>query len=289
MPNPADESGDCMALVEQSPAAVAAHDKAAWLGLFASAYVVEDPVGSRPHMSAAAGDAASSDRRAPLSRFYDTFIAPNDIRFQVDRDIVCGLHVVRDLTIEITMSPEVRVCTPVHLLYELAVENGELKIRRLAAHWELWPMLKQQMTAGRGSLVLGASLGWRMLRNLGVPGLAGFLGALSGVGAEAKARAADFVRLFNEQREQEWLALFRDPDVPVDLPGDGLRGKPSDVAAMGGQFSCDKLIAAGNVVSASIYHRAGGTQRAGVIFLEFERRSVKIVSLALYLADQAEG
>ena len=34
---------DCIALVERSPAAVAVHDKDAWLGLFARYNLVEDP------------------------------------------------------------------------------------------------------------------------------------------------------------------------------------------------------------------------------------------------------
>ncbi len=42
---------DCLTVVEKSPAAVALHDKAAWLSLFARYNIVEDPVGSRPHLS----------------------------------------------------------------------------------------------------------------------------------------------------------------------------------------------------------------------------------------------
>ena len=39
---------DLLELARQSPAAVAVHDKKAWLGLFADRHVVEDPVGGRP-------------------------------------------------------------------------------------------------------------------------------------------------------------------------------------------------------------------------------------------------
>ena len=41
---------DLLATVERSPAATAAHDKAAWVGLFSADGRVEDPVGSRPHI-----------------------------------------------------------------------------------------------------------------------------------------------------------------------------------------------------------------------------------------------
>ena len=138
------DADDCLRLVERSPAAVRAHDKQAWLALFAIHHVVEDPVGSTPHRTGVPGNRGRQRGAAPLSRFYDTFIAANDIRFHVDRNIVCGLHVVRDLTIEIAMSPQVTVHVPMHLLYELTEEGGELRISRLAAHWELWPMLRQQ-------------------------------------------------------------------------------------------------------------------------------------------------
>ena len=103
---------------------MAAHDKQAWLGIFARDCVVEDPVGSAPHVSSSSGSDDGHGRNSPLSRFYDTFIAANDIRFLVQRDIVCGLHVVRDLSLEITMSPDVCVCVPMHLLYELTEQDG---------------------------------------------------------------------------------------------------------------------------------------------------------------------
>ena len=44
-------AAQCLALVERSPKAVAAHDKAGWLAIFAEYNIVEDPVGSRPHIS----------------------------------------------------------------------------------------------------------------------------------------------------------------------------------------------------------------------------------------------
>jgi hypothetical protein len=51
----------CIETVMKSPAAVAAHDKAAWLSIFAELSVVEDPVGSKPHINGAF-DARSGPR-----------------------------------------------------------------------------------------------------------------------------------------------------------------------------------------------------------------------------------
>src|ERR1035437_759723 len=128
---------DCMNTVMRSPQAVAIHDKDAWLAIFARYNIVEDPVGSTPHVSGVYDCRSGVRGPGPLGRFFDTFIKPMDIVFHVDRDIVCGLGVARDLTIEIRMTPKVTVRVPMHLLYELVDEDGALKIQRLAAHWEL--------------------------------------------------------------------------------------------------------------------------------------------------------
>ncbi|MGH3584208.1 MAG: nuclear transport factor 2 family protein, partial [Mycobacterium sp.] len=68
-----------LATVEGSPAAVVAHDRARWVGLFTADGRVEDPVGSRPHVG--------TDQ---LERFYDTFIGPRTITFHRDVDVVTG-------------------------------------------------------------------------------------------------------------------------------------------------------------------------------------------------------
>jgi len=77
-----------LALVKASPEAVAQHDKTAWLNLFTTDALVNDPVGSKPHVG-----------HAQIGRFYDSFIAPNKITFAPEHDTVCGDTVVRDLTI----------------------------------------------------------------------------------------------------------------------------------------------------------------------------------------------
>ncbi len=171
-------TADCLALVERSPAAVAVKDKAAWLALFARYNLVEDPVGSAPQISGIYDRRMGYRGSDRLSRFFDTFIAPNTIRFHVDRDVVCGLHVVRDLTIEITMAPQVVVHVPVHLLYELTLEGDVLKIFRLAAHWEFWPMLKQQAASGWPFVRVGSASALRLLQHMGIAGMAGYMRAL---------------------------------------------------------------------------------------------------------------
>ena len=154
-----------LSLIERSPATVAAHDKASWLALFAHDGVIEDPVGSRPVMVCMTG---------ATERFYETFIAPNNIRFEVQADYFGPQQVLRDLTIHIQMAADVSVSVPMHLLYDVTAEAGTLKIRRLAAHWELVPMMAQLLSKGLPAWPVMACMSARMLHQLGLHGLLGF-------------------------------------------------------------------------------------------------------------------
>ena len=251
----------CLAFVDGSPAAVAAHDREAWLALFAPDAVVEDPVGSAPHRR-------GGGVRDPLGPFYDTFIAANDIRFEVRRDCVCGLHVMRDLSLEITMSPRLAVRVPMHLLYELTPVAGELKIARLAAHWELGPMLRQQIASGPGFLTVGTAAGLRMLRHLGVRGVAGFGRAVKSAGESGKALARRVVEAFNNADADAMAALFDGIATPVAFPFDTLPLTPAEFARQGGVLQLDKLLAAGDVVTATASYSGDGSLRQGVALFE---------------------
>lgn len=277
-------NADCLALAGRSPAAVAVHDKSAWLSLFARHSRVEDPVGSAAHVSAAPVPAAGQPGVDRLGPFYETFIAPNAIRFHVDRDCVRGLEVMRDLTIEIAMSPRVTVRVPVHLLYELTEEEGALKIRRLAAHWELWPMLKQQMATGWPFLQVGMASFWRMLRHQGLRGTLGFMRALSGVGEAGKARVMRFARCLGAGDRDGMAALCARPDIGVVFADEGPRQSLDELAGIGVELRLAKLLAAGDAVTATIDCRGPGTRRRGVALFEFDRSSLAIVSLTFYWA-----
>jgi hypothetical protein len=272
----------CLALAERSPAAVAVHDKAAWLALFTRYNIVEDPVGSRPHLSGTQDRRGGSGDDGPLGRFYDTFIAPNRIRFEVVRDVVCGPIVVRDLTIEIEMAPRVTVRTPMHLLYELREEGGELRIFRLAAHWELLPALRQQMAAGVDGLGPGLAAGWRMLRYLGIGGTWGFLGALRSIGRAGKERVERFARYFNRGEGQALRLMFVEPHCRIAFPVNRRTLTVEQILERGGELRFDKLISAGNCVSATVHYATAERSHSGVAFFEFDTRSLRLVSLAMY-------
>ena len=262
-----------LALVGQSPAAVAAHDKAAWLGLFARYSLVEDPVGSRPCVSRP-GDSSDS---GPLARFYDTFIAANDIRFVVERDMVGGDAVVRDLSLEITMAGGARVVTPMHLVYELVEEEGDLRVFRLAAHWELSATLKQR-SGGMGAF-------WRMLRFLGVGGVIGFMRALSSIGDAGKAVVGDFQRAFNGRESGELVRLFATEDQQVRLLTAGEVLSIDELLQLGDFMVLGKTLAAGDFVSSSFELTRAGQVLHGVAFFRFDRNSLQIAGLDIYWSE----
>lgn len=265
-----------LAIVEQSPAAVAAHDKTAWLKLFARYSLVEDPVGSRPCVSRP-GDSPDS---GPLSRFYDTFIAANDIRFLVERDMAGGDAVVRDLTLEITMDGGARVVTPMHLVYELTEEGDELRVFRLAAHWELSATLKQRSG--------GLAAFWRMLRYLGIGGVIGFLRALSSVGDKGKLVVTDFQTAFNGRQEKSLSRLFAAPDIQVQLLTAGEALSAGELLQLGDSISLGKTLAAGGFVSSSFELERRGQVVQGVAFFGFDRTSLKIITLDIYWSEGIE-
>jgi hypothetical protein len=169
---------DLLAAARRSPALVAAHDRDAWVALFARDYRIDDPVGSRPVVPVTPGD------RGALERFWDTFIAPNDIVFDVHLDRVRDQQVVRDVTIRTRMPGGVEVVSPAHLRYDLVVEDGAVRIARMAAHWELAPTLRTSLRTSLRPSHLGAlsAMPVRMVRVQGVAGLVGFGRAIVTVG-----------------------------------------------------------------------------------------------------------
>lgn len=248
-----------------SPTAVAAHDRAAWLALFSDSAEIQDPVGSRPHRS-----------REQRERFYATFIAPNQIRFEVDHDVVCGQTVVRDVVIHTAMGDTgLAVAVPLHIFYDIANQAGRPRVTRLHAHWELWPMLSGEVFKAGAGVALPAM--WRlslnMLRHQGLGGAMGFSRALFGVGQAAKQAAEIFLAAASRG---ELTAL--DASIHCELPaGTALSGQDAATALL--DISWHKMIAAGRQVTASIALRG----QRGVALFDFANDNRRFERLRIYL------
>lgn len=171
-----------MATVEKSPQAVGVHDKQAWLDLFASSATVQDPVGSAPHNSIAA-----------RSAFYDVFIAPNTIVFDVTQDIVTGCTVWRDLTINTGLQGGSQLAVPTLLQYDVVSEGSEYKISALKAHWEIPAMVTGLIRQSTG-MSDGIGLSSRMLTSLGIGGTLAYSAAFLRPGPIGVSTAATYLR-----------------------------------------------------------------------------------------------
>jgi hypothetical protein len=170
---------ELLAAVEKSPEATAAHDKAAWVGLFTDDGRVEDPVGSRPHVG-----------RAQIGRFYDTFIGPRQITFHSDLDIVSGTTVVRDLTLEIMLGSVV-LMVPVFIRYDLRRVESDWQVSSLRAYWELPVMVAQFLRHGPKAVPAALQLSAVLVRHQRIGGTAGFVSGFRGVGRRGKKLVID--------------------------------------------------------------------------------------------------
>jgi Nuclear transport factor 2 (NTF2) domain len=234
-------SAELLAVVERSPEAIAVHDRAAWVGLFTTDGQVEEPYGSCAHVG-----------HEQIGRFYDTFIAPRQIIFHRDFDVVNGTTVVRDLLLEIVMGAAVTSNVPMHLHYDLRASDGDWAVERLRAHWELPTMVVQMMRDGAKSLPVALRFGGDLIRNQGLGGTAGFLAGFRRPGRHEKRCVEAFLSAAVAGDQLAVRRILADGAAPsVGELVDQLRG---------GRWS--KVIAAGDTVSASVTTPSG----RGVIF-----------------------
>ncbi len=171
-----------LAVVERSPQAAAAHDRAGWVALFTGDGRIEDPVGSRPHVG-----------HEQIGRFYDTFIGPREIKFHRDLDIVFDTVVLRDLELEVAMGSAVTMYIPAFLRYDLREAHGEWHIAELRAYWELPAMMLQFLRTGSRAVSPALQLSGGLLGNQGLRGTAGFMTGFRRVGARHKKLVETFV------------------------------------------------------------------------------------------------
>ncbi len=269
--------------IEKSPAAVKDHDREAWLAFFAKHNLVEDPVGSKGHHSGCFDAKSGTRHRGALERFYDTFIAPNQITFHVNRDIICGYHAIRDLFLEITMSDKVTIEVPMHIIYELTEEEGEIKAYRLAAHWQLWPMIVQLAGKGLASLGVLSSLGTRMISIQGLGGLIGFMQGFRGIGNQGKETVMAFTQALNNKSLATMMSLFSAANQGIDFPYGGEHFAPDTIIDhVDAKLSISKQLSAGYVSTCSFALERNGDTKNGVAFFEFNAKNKKIDAARFY-------
>ncbi len=272
--------------VEASPRFVGEHDKEAWLELFAAAGLVEDPVGVAPSRRGARLRGGEDE----VSRFYDTFIADNRIRFEVERDIVVGDEVIRDVAIHTTLATGLSIVVPAILRYTLTVEDGLPKIARLEAHWELPRMSQQILSKGPKGVQTMMLTSWTMFRRQGVRGLMNYSkGMVRGIFGRGRRVAAKLAAAVTVGDRETFTAAFA-PAAIIDSRAEGgatIRQTPReffDSLGPAASLSLAKVTASGWMTSFRLELRRGAETRHGIGFLTFDRRTRQILGARLYFS-----
>jgi hypothetical protein len=250
---------DLLALIKQSPVHAAAHDRQAWLDLFADDATLEDPVGS----------AAALKRDGTLAAFWDTFIAPHAVRFEVKQDFVQGDDVLRDVIIHTQMGQGVSVQVPAYLLYRSQGQGGARRVERMAAHWTLKQGKIQTAGPGLKAWLPMTSMFARMLRRMG-PGWAWsyMASAWRGVGAHGVRTARELARAISAQDAATLRALF--VSNGAELRFGETRTAPDALLSLlppGSQLTIEAPIAAG-WVTACRFRVEGPAPTHGLALLE---------------------
>lgn len=259
------KAAELLAAVEQSPAAAAAHDRSAWVGLFSADGRVEDPVGSRPHVGP-----------EQVGRFYDTFIGPRDITFHRDLDIVCGTTVVRDLQLEVAMGPSVTMHIPAILRYDLHESAGGWELQRLRAYWELPAMVGQFLGNGVASVPAGIGLSQALLRNQRLAGAAGFVAGFRRPGSRGKKPVQAFLEALAAGNTAT-ARVSLSPSATVTYGDD----TALELAELGAQLDgarLTKMLAAGSTVAVAIT----AARRRAVLFFDVAGRGAPITTIRYF-------
>ena len=244
-----------LAAVERSPQAFTVHDRDGWVGVFTADARVDDPVGSQPHVG-----------YEQIYRFYDTFVGPRDIKFHRDLDIVFGSAVLRDLELEVEMGPGVTMFVPAFLRYDLREVNGEWKVARLRAYWDLPAMMMQFLRSGSRAITPALKLSRGLLGNQGLRGTVGFMTGFRRVGARHKELVEKFLHAAG--RGDTFAAARALSSTATITLGDN---EPLDVAELVAELggaSWAKTIGAGSTVAVSLTSGHGH----GIVFADVSWR-----------------
>jgi hypothetical protein len=255
-----------VAFVERSPQFVAAHDREKWLGLFAETALIEDPVGSPPAPKAG----------GMLGAFWDTFIAPHQIQFEIRRDYAIGRDLFRDALIHTRIGRSIRIDVPAYILYQVDDASGGLQVWRMAAHWQLTRLSLAALKLGPRAWVAMTVLFGRMLRRMGPSWVGGYVGAFwNGIGRAGLSAVARLQRAIETRNPEALPELFTD-DAEIEIGTTTATARQLfSLLAPGSRLEVEAPVTAGFSVSFR-FTLDGPTPRARLALLEFVPGTRKI-------------
>jgi hypothetical protein len=199
------------------------------------------------------------------------------IVFRVEKDFVCGMTVMRDLTVQTGMPGGVTLGVPMHLRYDLVEEGGVLRIRRLYAHWELPFMITELLKTGLKGILVSLKLGPQLIRHQGFGGMIGFMRGFLGNGRGGKRTAQAFLGAI-QRGDAAAAAACLDHRCELEMPA--WRGTtPQEMADRLRGVQWRKMIAAGNSVTVTL--QVGSVR--GVALFQFDYGPQKISGVQFFI------
>lgn len=270
---------DLIAIIDASPARVAAQDKEGWLALFSANAKIEDPVGTSP-VHRGHEEKTGSDQ---LGRFFETFIRGNDVRFEVREDFAVGNEAIRDVLIHTQLANGFQIVAPAHIYYRVAPgEDGQ--IAHLAAIWELRGLVGKALRQFPKGLLTLCSLGWRMLRIQGIQGWLSYLKGLSrGIFGHGKKTVETLTRAVNNRDVEAMKALFEGEQRVVEYPIGSHLSVAEFVAGLtvAEQMTVTDIRSAGWTTSFR-FSWSGAEQNNGIALLHFDPRNKAVKKWRLF-------
>lgn len=271
-----------IALVDRSPELVDRHDRAEWLNLFSTNAVVEDPVGGGPNRK---GQDIRKGKDA-LSRFYDIFIGPNKIKFDVHQDIVAGDEMVREVSIHTTLPNGAITVVHSYLTYRIVEENGEPKIERMRAHWNLSKSALAMIKNSGFKGIVGSTVQFgTMIKVQGMKRIVEYFAVIyKGILNKGIKSANAFTTAVNAKDERAFARLL-DTGATIHFP---VGGNPISTdgflkaAGKDARLEFKGLRSCGWFTSCVFDAKGGGLDKHGVVFFEFSPKSKKIVSVRFF-------
>ncbi len=266
-------------LIKSSPEIVGRHDREAWLGLFSQSAVVQDPVGAGPNRKGQ----GVRDGRDELARFYDIFIASNDIKFTVNQDIVIGNEAVRDILISTVMPNGASCEIPALVKYSVIEEGGELKIDKLNAHWDLSKnSLNMIKNNGIKGVVASCKQFGTMIKVQGMPRVLEYCQTMhKGILGKGIKTVQMFAEAVSESDKDFYDSLV-DQDATIEFPI-GMKLSPNGF--FNGEAKDMKLevsaLRSGGWFTAGVFDAQPGGKH-GVVFFQFHPETKKIFSARFF-------
>ena len=271
-----------IALVDRSPELVGKHDREGWLNLFSMNAIVQDPVGAGPNRK----DKDMRKGKDALGRFYDIFIGPNKIKFDVHQDVVVGDEMVREVSIHTTLPNGAITIVHCFLIYKIVEENGQLKFESLRAHWDFGKNAMALMKNNGLKGMTGSTVQfYTMIKVQGMKRIIEYMGAMyKGILKKGIKAANAFAAAVNAKDEAAFAKLF-DTVAVIEFPVGGKNVAASDFLKGAGKdvkLELKALRSGGWFTSGAVDVTMGGSSKHGVVFFEFSPKTKKIINARFF-------